>query len=107
DLDHIAGQVSGENGAAQPENRVSSENSDRRTQQYAEGKRPAFIQSRKDQENEKEREREDDPGGYSLLRFFLLKGHAHIVVAHLSGHGLSEGLLQSSHGLTGAVAGGR
>ena len=91
--------------AGEPQAEVGAEHRERRAEQHAEGQRPALVLGREDQEHEKQRHAEDDGDGDAFTGFFLLEGHAQIVIAHLSGHGLFEDFLQGSHPLGGAVAG--
>lgn len=68
------------------------------------GKGPALVLRCQDQEHAQEREAEDDHGRDALLGLPFLEGHAHVVEAHLRGHGFGEDLLQRLHGLSRAVA---
>ena len=48
---------------------------------------------------------EDDHGAHALRGLDLLVGHAHVIEAHLRGHGLVERIFESCESLRGAVSG--
>src|SRR5208282_1242745 len=105
DLYHVGGKKCREQSPAEPENEESAENCHGSAEKDAEGQRPAFIERGENQKDEEERKAENGRSRNALLGFFLLEGHAQVVVAHFAGHGLVEDLFHRGHSLAGAVTG--
>src|SRR5580704_10502804 len=59
---------------------------------------------RHNEEHNEERQTEDRAGRNPLRSFLLLVGHSHVVVSHLSWHGLPENVLQCGQCLARTVA---
>ncbi len=90
---------------SQPEKEISAEHGDGRAKQDAEGQRPAFILSGKDEEDEEERQPEDGAGGNALARPSVPERTCRYSHNPYSGAWSARTPLQRLHGLAGTVSG--